>query len=165
MWISSPILLVSSLKLLGWHSQILLLENQNLAAESWIVSLQHLSISKLWEESGTWSWMEPINPSSTQENCFCNVVLRQAFIFEILFLPTTHTSIISLLSTTSSENWGSYELYQEGQLLWSSLFMATAAYSGFLENGQCSEPGCLGEADNQLCGGMNECFTGLRSKD
>ena len=81
------------------------------------------------------------------------------------FLPTTHTSVISLLSTTSSENWGSYELYQEGQVLWSSFFVATAAYSGFLGNGQCSEPGCLGEADNQLCGGMNECFTGLRSKD
>ena len=81
------------------------------------------------------------------------------------FLPTTHTAVISLLSTTSSENWGSYELYQEGQVLWSSFFVATAAYSGFLGNGQCSEPGCLGEADNQLCGGMNECFTGLRSKD
>ena len=33
-----------------------------------------------------------------------SIVYVGAFIFEILFLPTTHTSIISLLSTTSSEN-------------------------------------------------------------
>lgn len=80
-------------------------------------------------------------------------------------LPTTHTSIVSLLSTTSSENWGSYELNQEGQPLWSSFFVATVACSGFLRNGQCSELQCLDEADNQLCGWRNKCFMGLGNKD
>lgn len=87
--------------------------------------------------------------------------LGQAFIFEIFFSPTTHTSVISLLSTASSEHWGSEEHNWEGPVLWSSFFVATTAHSGSLGNGQCSELVCLDGADTQLCGVRNKCFYGF----
>lgn len=98
--------------------------------------------------------LPPLHPGKLLSWCG----LTQAFIFEIFSLPTTHTSVVSLWSTTSSENWGSDALNWEGQPLWSFFFGAAAACSGFLRNGQCSELQCLDEADNQLCGWSSKCF-------
>lgn len=81
--------------------------------------------------------------------------------FGDFFSPTTHTSVISLLSTASSENWGSEEHNREGPVLWSSFFVALTAHSGSLGNGQCSELECLDGADIQFCGLRNKCFYGF----
>lgn len=59
-----------------------------------------------------------------------------------------------------------HSLFREQRFWWTSprwtaplifSFVATAACSGFLGNGQRSESGRLGEADNQLCGWRNTC--------
>lgn len=160
MWVSTPIFLFSSLRLLGWQYHIFTgkPEPSCKVVDLFTSIAKHFqTVRKVWHLELNGANLPPLHPAKSLSWCG----LTQAFIFQIFFLPTTHTAVVSLLSSTSSENWGSDELNWEGQLFWSSFLVAKAACSGFLRNGQRSVLESLDGADNQLCGWRDKCFGGF----
>lgn len=101
-----------------------------------------------------WSQFTPHPP--TWQNCFHDVVWHKPLFLRFSFAHNTHIRRQPFKHNLFRELrfWGT-QLRRTTSLIF---LLAAAACSGFPGNGQCSERGCLHEADNQLCGWRDKCF-------